>query len=212
MEENEPLTKLLVDWASGRPEAADEIIPILYRELRKVAAARLRSERAGHTLQPTALVNEAYMKLIGSAAQSWENRAHFLTFASHIMRQILTDHSRKFRAAKRGGGNAVTQLNDGVMGLPARESGLIELDEALTAYRRTVAAAPKMAEAYNNLGNVLQKLERHDEALAVFDKAVALRSQIAEYKMNRGNALRDLERLEEAVAGRTPSGACACRA
>jgi RNA polymerase sigma factor (TIGR02999 family) len=146
MEENEPLTKLLVDWGSGRPEAADAIIPILYRELRKVAAARLRSERAGHTLQPTALVNEAYMKLIGSAAQNWENRAHFLTFASHIMRQILTDHSRKFRAAKRGGGNAVTQLNDGVMGLPARESGLIELNEALTALDKLFPRKAKIVE------------------------------------------------------------------
>lgn len=146
MEEDAPLTQLLGEWSSGRREVADEIIPILYRELRKVAAARLRSDRSGHTLQPTALVNEAYLKLVGSSAQKWENRTHFLTFASHIMRQILTDHSRKVRAAKRGGGEAKEELNEQAAGVPARDSSLETLDEALTALEKIDPRKAKIIE------------------------------------------------------------------
>lgn len=140
MEENAPLTQLLEEWSSGRKEVADEIIPILYRELRNVSAARLRSDRSGDTLQTTAVVNEAYLKLVGSSAQKWENRAHFLTFASHIMRQILTDHAQNFRTAKRGGGEAKQELNEQAAGVPVRESSLETLDEALTALEKATRA------------------------------------------------------------------------
>ena len=126
------ITVLLEQWSSGQLNAADDLVPILYRELRKIAAARLRADRAGHTLQPTALVNEAYLKLMGSAPQRWENRAHFLTFASHIMRQLLTDHARKFRSKKRGTGEQNNQLMDEAGAVPDRAPDVLALDEALS--------------------------------------------------------------------------------
>lgn len=144
--EAQPLTALLSQWSAGNKGAADEIVPILYRELRKVAAARLRSDRSGHTLQPTALVNEAYLKLIGSAPQHWENRAHFLTFASHIMRQILTDHARKFRSAKRGGGDVKIELQDRVGAMEHPESLLVALDDALTEFSGVDERKAKLIE------------------------------------------------------------------
>lgn len=146
MEYNEPLTQLLGEWSAGRRDSGDEIVAILYRELRRVAAARLRSDRPGHTLQPTALVNEAYLKLVNSSAQRWENRAHFLTFASHIMRQILTDHARKVRSAKRGGGEGKESLNEAAAAVPSRDSTIESLDEALAELEKLDPRKAKVIE------------------------------------------------------------------
>ena len=143
---DQPLTALLDQWSAGDKAAADQIVPILYRELRKVAAARLRSDRSGHTLQPTALVNEAYLKLAGSAPQQFENRAHFLTFASHIMRQILTDHARKVRSDKRGGGEAKLELKEDSGAQLHPESILVDLDDALREFGKTDERKAKLIE------------------------------------------------------------------
>ncbi|HEU0123942.1 MAG TPA: sigma-70 family RNA polymerase sigma factor [Bryobacteraceae bacterium] len=145
MDGHAPLTQLLTEWSSGRREAADEIVPLLYRELRKVAAARLRMNGADHTLQPTALVNEAYLKLAGTATPRWQNRTHFLAFASHIMRQILTDYSRREKAAKRGGGQVVVPLEEGLDGVE-RDSSLLALDDALTALEKVDARKARIIE------------------------------------------------------------------
>src|ERR1051326_4202232 len=104
------VTRLLQNWGAGDKQAVNELTPLVYRELRKLAAAYLRRERHDHTLQPTALVNEAWIRLIGQEHFESRNRSHFFAIAANLMRQILVNHARERRAAKRGGGGKVTRL------------------------------------------------------------------------------------------------------
>ena len=97
------VTGLLAEWAKGNPQALEELTPLVYRELRQLAASYLRRERQGHTLQPTALVHEAYMRLVDQSNPSWQSRAHFYGVAARLMRQILVDHARRKHAGKRAG-------------------------------------------------------------------------------------------------------------
>ena len=103
MERPESVTQLLVDWGQGDQKALDKLMPLVYTELRRLAGNYLRRERQGHTLQPTALVNEAYLKLIDQRNAHWQNRAQFYGVAAQLMRRILVDHARQRQAAKRGG-------------------------------------------------------------------------------------------------------------
>ena len=89
------VTRLLADWAKGNEQALDDLTPLVYQELRRLAASYLRKERQGHTLQPTALVHEAYMRLVDQSSPSWQNRSHFYGVAARLMRQILVDHARR---------------------------------------------------------------------------------------------------------------------
>ena len=105
-DEKEPpsqVTELLNAWQEGRQGAVDELMPLVYQELRKLARSYMRNERPDHTLQATALVNEAYLRLMGQKSVQWENRKHFFGIASQLMRRILVDHARKRTAGKRGG-------------------------------------------------------------------------------------------------------------
>src|SRR5262245_898442 len=95
----------------GDDDAANRLIPMVLAELRQLAQHYLRSERVGHTLQPTALVNEAYLRLVGDQARSWENRAHFIGVTASVMRRILIDQARRHRAAKRGGGELLIEID-----------------------------------------------------------------------------------------------------
>jgi RNA polymerase sigma-70 factor, ECF subfamily len=97
------VTRLLLQWNEGKEEALDRLLPLVYRQLRGIAARSLRSERAGHTLQPTALVNEAYLKLVGAGDVRWQDRRHFFAVAAALMRRILVDHARRRAALRRGG-------------------------------------------------------------------------------------------------------------
>jgi RNA polymerase sigma-70 factor, ECF subfamily len=97
------ITQLLVDWGNGDQAALESLMPLVYNELRKLAGNYLRRERQGHTLQPTALVNEAYLKLIDQRNAKWQNRAQFFAVAARLMRRILVDHARAHQAGKRGG-------------------------------------------------------------------------------------------------------------
>ena len=124
------ISLLLRQWAGGDLEARDELVPLVHLELRKRAAAYLRRERPNHTLQPTALVNEAYLRLIGQRRVSWVNRAQFFGVAAQIMRRILVDHARDRHAAKRLGGVRVT-LDDGIGAVPPPDCEVLMLDEAL---------------------------------------------------------------------------------
>jgi RNA polymerase sigma factor (TIGR02999 family) len=125
------LTRWLVEWRNGSQEAADRLFAAAYQELRRLAAWHFERERPDHTLQPTALVNELYLKLFAGEPVEWQNRAHFFAVAAQQMRRILIDHARGHRAEKRGGGEARLSLDD-VDGLTApREEELIELDCAL---------------------------------------------------------------------------------
>jgi RNA polymerase sigma factor (TIGR02999 family) len=101
--QGEGVTQLLVEWSGGDRAALDRLLPLVFDELRRLAASYLRRERAGHTLQPTALVNEAYLRLVDQDGVRWQNRAHFFGIAANLMRQILVDHARQRAAEKRGG-------------------------------------------------------------------------------------------------------------
>ena len=103
MQASEGITQLLVDWEKGDQRALDKLMPLVYSELRRLASNYLRRERAEHTLQPTALVNEAYLKLVDQRNAKWQNRAHFFGISAQLMRRILVDHARHHEAVKRGG-------------------------------------------------------------------------------------------------------------
>ncbi len=124
------ITTLLNDWRGGDSRALDLLIPLVYEELRQVAARHLAVERSDHTLQSTALVHEAYARLVGVHIP-WQDRAHFFAVASGTMRRILVDHARARRAEKRGGGAVPVTLQEGLMGKETPADGLLELDDAL---------------------------------------------------------------------------------
>jgi RNA polymerase sigma factor (TIGR02999 family) len=123
---------MLREWSDGKPEALDNLLPLVYDELRRQAARYLRKERAGHTLQTTALINEAYLKLIDRREVSWQSRTHFFAVAAQAMRRILVDHARAKYSEKRGGDNIKLSLEEAEP-VAAKEKGvdLIALDEAL---------------------------------------------------------------------------------
>jgi RNA polymerase sigma factor (TIGR02999 family) len=125
------VTQLLLDWSSGSQEARDQLIPAVYRELRQLATRYLRRERADHTLQPTALVHEAYLKLINQKSVRWQNRAHFFGIAAQLMRRILVDHARSHGAHKRGSGVPALSLSDEAASVGQRQVDLLEVDVAL---------------------------------------------------------------------------------
>ena len=126
------VTRLLKAWSNGQEQALDRLVPQIHRELRKLAAGYLRKERHDHTLQPTALVNEAFLKLIDQRAVRWQNRAHFFGIAAQAMRRILVDHARARAAGKRGDGVRHVPLEDAAVVGSALDHDLLALDEALT--------------------------------------------------------------------------------
>lgn len=132
MESPEGITQLLIDWGKGDQAALDRLMPLVYAELRRLATNYLRRERVGHTLQPTALVNEAYLKLVGQKDAKWQNRAHFFAISAQLMRRILVDHVRRHQAEKRGGSDqqrlSLTSVEE-VVAQPAVD--LLALNEAL---------------------------------------------------------------------------------
>lgn len=136
------ITGLLEEFAAGNKSALDRLMPLVYSELRKLADGYLRRERPGHTLQPTALVHEAYVRLIDQARPDIRNRAHFLGVAAHVMRQILIDHARARKAAKRGGGQYNFSLDEVAETPVERPSVVIAIDDALqTLEKRDVRKA-----------------------------------------------------------------------
>lgn len=132
----EDVTRLLERWAGGDPRAVDRVLTLVYDELRALAAAHLSRERADHTLQPTALANEAYMRLARITDISWTGREHFLAVASTLIRRILVDHARARAAAKRGGDLTILPINDSDTPAPASSVDLLALDEALEQLAR----------------------------------------------------------------------------
>ena len=125
------ITQLLREWANGAPSALETLTPLVYKELRRLAGSYMRSEGAGHTLQPTALVHEAFLRMVARDAPDCQNRAHFYGVASHLMRQILIDHARTRHAGKRGGGKAHISLEENLVVSREREADLVSLDDAL---------------------------------------------------------------------------------
>jgi RNA polymerase sigma-70 factor (ECF subfamily) len=127
----EQITEFLIEWNNGSAEALEKLMPLVERELRRIAASFMRRERPGHTLQTTALVNEAYLKLIDQRQVHWQNRAHFFALASQLMRRILLDHARTRCRNKRGGEAVHVDLNEVAVISPEKSENLIALDEAL---------------------------------------------------------------------------------
>lgn len=125
------VTELLLEWSNGNSAAREALIPLVYEELRRVAKQCLASQAPHHTLQSTALVHEAYLRLVHQSSVCWENRVHFFSVAALLMRRILVDHARKRRAAKRGGGHITLTLDDALG--RERELDLVALDDALKA-------------------------------------------------------------------------------
>lgn len=132
---SQPVSTLLSRWRAGDQEALQALIPLAYQELRRIAQHHLRQERPDHTLQSTALVHEAYLRLMKQGPADIENRAHFMAVASHLMRQILVDHARGHRAAKRGGGLKL-ELTEAMSLEQAPNVDLIALDDALNELAR----------------------------------------------------------------------------
>jgi RNA polymerase sigma-70 factor (ECF subfamily) len=127
------ITQWLLSWRNGDHTALDKLTPLVYQELHRLAKAYMRGERAGHTLQTTALVNEAYLRLIGSDGMDWQNRAHFYAVAAKLMRHILVDFARSRDQLKRGGDWEQVSLDEALTIPMDRTAALLELDEALTA-------------------------------------------------------------------------------
>ena len=129
----ENVTQLLIELSNGDREAVDLLLPLIYDELRKLAANYLRRERPDHTLQPTALVHEAYLRLVDQTRANWQNRAHFFGVAAQIMRRLLVDHARKHNAEKRGQDFQKLSLDENIDRAVERSTELIALDDALKA-------------------------------------------------------------------------------
>jgi RNA polymerase sigma factor (TIGR02999 family) len=133
MSASDQVTKILYDWKSGDAGALDRLAPLVYEELRRLANSYMRDERAAQTLQPTALVHEAYIRLVAQNMPDWECRSHFFGVAAHLMRQILVDHARRHRSAKRGDGAPVLPLDEAFTFAAGKSNEVIAVDDALTA-------------------------------------------------------------------------------
>jgi RNA polymerase sigma factor (TIGR02999 family) len=140
------VTQLLVDWGNGDKAALDRLTPLVHEELHRLAHRHMRLERPNHTLQTTALVNEAYVRLVDQRNLHWKNRAHFFSIASRLMRRILVDLARAHHGAKRGGGAPQVSLDEAATVSQERAAELVALDEALTRLARMDERKSKVVE------------------------------------------------------------------
>ena len=130
------ITELLEQWSGGNQAALDKLYPLVYEELRRLARSYMRREPKGHTLQTTALINEAYVRLVDQQQVHWQNRSHFFAISAQIMRRILVDHARRYLHAKRGGGARKISLDEVMIVAKERSEEVLMLDEALATLAR----------------------------------------------------------------------------
>ena len=140
------VTALLGDWSRGDRTALNQLLPLVYAELRRVAARQLRNERADHTLQPTALVHEAYIRLVDQRHVDWQNRAHFFGVAAQVMRRILVDHARRHDAIKRGDGVRCVSIDEARDVAASNEIPILALDHALDRLEQVDADLARIVE------------------------------------------------------------------
>ena len=140
------VTRLLLDWSNGDKTALDKLMPLIYDELRRLAHRYMSRERAGHTMQTTALVNEAYVRLINRKNVHWQDRAHFFAIAAELMRTILVDHARSHATAKRGGGARKFSLDEALVVSQERAAQVVALDEALTTLAEVDSKQSRIVE------------------------------------------------------------------
>src|SRR5690348_4522506 len=163
------VTILLRAWGGGDKQALDRLAPLVYRELRRIASRMMAAERPNHTLQATALVNEAYVRLVDTQQVSWQDRAHFFALCARAMREILIDHARSRASAKRGGGQVAIQLDEALAVTPSPEAKLLELDDAL---KRLAEIDPRKSQVVELRYFGGLNLEETAEALKVSTKTV----------------------------------------
>ena len=140
------ITQLLLAWRAGDAAALERLIPLVQAELRRIARCFMRKERAGHTLQTSALVNEAYLRLIDAQQVQWQNRAHFFAISASLMRRILVDLARERQARKRGGSAERVVLDEALVAGPGKREDLLAVDEALTALAAVDERKSKVVE------------------------------------------------------------------
>ena len=179
---SDDVTRLLMDWKGGNREALNRLTPIVYQELRRLADAYLRDEHAANTLQPTALVHEAYIRLVAQNMPDWECRSHFFGVAAHLMRQILVDHARKHRSAKRGDGVRVITLDQHLAVPVARSNEVIALDDALTSLAKTDERKAKVIELRYFAG---LSVEETAQTLGISVATVGREQRLAEAWLHR---------------------------
>ena len=174
MSEHSEVSQLLLNWSQGDTSAHDHLMPLVYGELRRLAAFYLRQERAARTLQPTALVHEAYMRLMGDTVINWQNRGHFFALAAQAMRRVLVDHARTKCSLKRGGGveriTFVEDLHHSGMSPDKEDVALLDLEEALEALEHVDARLARLVEL------------RYFAGLTIEETALAMESSPATVK------------------------------
>jgi RNA polymerase sigma factor (TIGR02999 family) len=143
---DQDVTHLLIQWSKGDSAALDALVPLVYDELRRQAQLYLSREKPGHTLSSTALVHEAYLRLVKQKGVTWQNRAHFFGVAARMMRRILVDHARRHGYAKRGGGEMTLSLDETMAPAPEREINLVALDDALNTLAKLDERQSRMVE------------------------------------------------------------------
>lgn len=186
------ITQLLHDWRSGDKAALEQLTPLIHSELRRLAGSYLRRERADHTLQPTALVNELYLQLNNLSKMEWRDRAHFLGISAYLMRQILVQHARAHRAAKRGGGAAKLSLDEALTVSGESSEELVRLDDALSELAKFDERKSKIIEMHYFGG---LKADEMAEVLGISVTTVG-----REMRMAHAWLLREVSRGKEAGA------------
>ncbi len=172
VESDSDITRLLLDWSQGDRQALDQLMPLVFDELRRVARGYFVDERAGHTLQPTALVNEVFVRLVDRRKVTWANRNHFFGFAAQLMRRVLVDHARGHKAGKRGGGIPMASLDEALALAETRDLDLLALDAALDDLARIDPQGSRVVEMRFFAGLT------HDEIADVLDiSAITARRQ-----------------------------------
>ena len=140
------VTELLLAWGNGDRSALDDLVPLVHQELRRLARLQMRGERDNHTLQTTALVNEAFIRLVDLRHIRWQDRAHFLSLSARLMRRVLVDHARSRNYQKRGGGAVNVTLDDALLASPERGADLVALDDALDHLARVDSRKAQVVE------------------------------------------------------------------
>jgi len=176
MNESGNITQLLKEYQSGSKDALDQMFPLVYGELRRLAASRLRGERDEHTLQPTALVHEAYLRLVEQHSADWQNRAHFFGLAAEMMRRILVNHAVKNNAEKRFGNQTRLALDEIVDFTQGSDVNLISLDEAMTTLAEFDPKQAKIVELKFFAGLTNEEIA---EVLSISDSTVKREWRIA---------------------------------
>jgi RNA polymerase sigma-70 factor, ECF subfamily len=171
------VTVLLQEWRNGNQAALDRLMPLVYQELHKLARIQLSKERAGHTLQPTALIHEAYIKLIRQNVPEWQSRTHFFSISANVMRQILVDYARKRLSAKRGGKNFEVTLNEALVVSTESAASLVRLDDALKVLSTFDERKSRVIELRYIAG---LKVEEIAEAMNISTKTVSRDLRMAE--------------------------------